>query len=281
VACRRILAEALGGNPEADHMADVVLQREHPTPSFRRSEYGRRFWEDSILKGDFFEAMDAVEVGSSLVNGHMREMEERKRRIYTSVKPDDSLEELNGRFVQYGVGYQYSKEQNRVLKVDSTWMHAEVVTPRSSSSPRKAFEGPAQEFGLALAAFREGRGKDAVTEAVRAVESTAKAILDARGWKYEKGDTIVKLLTALFLNGLVPPELEVVLQRPPYRAHVWAPDNRKQLRPAQPGCGREAHRGEHGRARAPPRGGDDHVPRRGAQVQIVECSFLSVQPTRG
>jgi len=71
----------------------------------------------------------------------------------------------------------------------------------------------AQEFAEAHQAYREalskpGRGKDAVTWAVKAVESTAKAIMDQRHWPYEKGDTIKKLLDKLFEQGLVPSELE-------------------------------------------------------------------------
>jgi hypothetical protein len=207
-ACHRIIREALGG-PGVDAFADAVLGREHPTPSFQRSEYGDYLWEDCIFRGDFLEAMDAIELGSQLVNVNMREMDQDDaRRIYGLVAPDEAIEELNGRFTQHSVGYQFSKELGRIVKVDSTFMHAEVVNPAIVLLAEKQFEGAAQEFGRALAAFREGRGKDAVTEAVRAVESTAKAILDARSWKYEKGDAIVKLLNALFANGLVPPQLQ-------------------------------------------------------------------------
>jgi hypothetical protein len=51
-------------------------------------------------------------------------------------------------------------------------------------------------------------GKEAVANALKSVESTAKAIMDARGWSYEQGDTIKSLLAKLFANGLIPPYLE-------------------------------------------------------------------------
>lgn len=196
------------GGPDADFTADGVLEREHPTPSFGRSEHGQHFWEDCIFGGDFYEAMDAIEVGSQLANGHIRKMDDLLRSVYALSDPDKAIEELNGRFTQHSVGYQFSKERNEIVKVDSTLMHVEVMNPAIILLADQQFEGAAEEFGCALTAWREGRGKDAVTSAVSAVESTAKAILDARGWKYDKSDTIVKLLNALFANGLVPPELE-------------------------------------------------------------------------
>src|SRR5262249_19172762 len=52
-------------------------------------------------------------------------------------------------------------------------------------------------------------GKDAVAWALKALESTAKAICDARGWSYDKNKATAKpLLDKLFEKGLVPPDLE-------------------------------------------------------------------------
>ena len=208
---RIIIAEGFGtpsAKPSMWALANAVLSREHPVPSFAHDpEFP--FWGNCIIHGDFFEAMDAIEFGARVLNVQMRELDENTRRnLYDAVDPDESIEELNGRFTQHGVGYQFSKELNRLVKVDSTLIHAEVVNPAIVLLATKGFEGPAEEFGRALTAWREGRGKDAVASAVSAVESTAKAILDARRWKYDKSDTIVKLLNALFANGLVAPELE-------------------------------------------------------------------------
>lgn len=50
--------------------------------------------------------------------------------------------------------------------------------------------------------------KDAISWAVKALESTVQAICDARGWKYEKTDAVKALLDVAFQNGLVPSEME-------------------------------------------------------------------------
>jgi hypothetical protein len=220
--CVRVLREGLGSHTEVLDVIDSILKRETPTPSFasvrrrREDDYDddTRFFEDAIVYGDFFEAMSAIEVAAFFINTETRKLDPAYRSIYrVKTDPDHALEELNGRFVQAGVGYQFSKEQGRLVRIDSAFMHAEVTAPATALLMEKGFEGAAQEFQKAHEHYRlmaqdPEAGKDAVAWAVKAVESTAKAIMDARGWTYGNGDTIVPLLDKLFSNGLVPTELQ-------------------------------------------------------------------------
>jgi hypothetical protein len=124
-----------------------------------------------------------------------------------------NIADLNARFVECGVGYRFSGEQNRIVRSESEFLHTEVVQPAMQLLLEHGFEGAAQEFAEAHRAYRESvsqpeRGKDAVSWAVKAVESTAKTIMDERGWSYDKKDAIVKLLNKLFSKGLVPADLE-------------------------------------------------------------------------
>jgi hypothetical protein len=208
VACLRIIKEALADEDQLCSDIDAILEREHPVASFedfRRRSGSPSFTEQCIRVGDFLEAMSAIEACALSINVAMRKP---RSALSRASDPDDALTELNVRFQQYGVGYQFSPQTNQFVRINSEHMHAEVVAPAMRLLTEKGFEGPAQEFALAQRAYREGRGKDAVTEAVRAVESTAKAIMIARGWDYEKGDTIKRLLDKLFQNGLVPAELQ-------------------------------------------------------------------------
>src|SRR6266542_6348850 len=217
--CLRTVGQGVWNDAERLDRIDDVLQREHPVPSFTRApilsldgrppRYTERFYEDCIKRGDFYEAMDAVEVAARLINTDVRHA----ARVLTVLKPDDALDEMNGRFVQYGVGYQFSKGHNRFVRVDSTFMHKEVTEPAMTLLTEKGFEGAAQEFDKAHQHYRQmvvdtEAGKDAVAWAVKAVESTAKAIMDARGWPYEKSDAIAKLLTKVVTMGLVPAALQ-------------------------------------------------------------------------
>lgn len=219
--CLRIVGQALERRDALLGRLDRVLQTEHPVPSFaeqRATEQESYEFQFSnapdfhvycIKDGDFDEAMDAIEVAAFFINTEMR-------KEYTSgsdERAEAALEEMNARFTQHGVGYQFSKDQGRFVRVDSTFTHVEVTQPAMSLLTEKGFEGAAQEFQKAHEHYRlmtrdPEAGKDAIAWAVKAVESTAKSIMDARAWPYEKGDTIKKLMEKVFTNGLVPSDLD-------------------------------------------------------------------------
>jgi hypothetical protein len=70
------------------------------------------------------------------------------------------------------------------------------------------FKGPADEFMRAFDHHRKGNNKEAIAEALKAFESTMKAICAARRWAHPPNATAKPLLDILFQNGLVPTELE-------------------------------------------------------------------------
>ena len=43
------------------------------------------------------------------------------------ISPDEAIDELNHRFREHGVGYQY--ESGQIIRVDSEFIHSEVVKP--------------------------------------------------------------------------------------------------------------------------------------------------------
>jgi hypothetical protein len=216
----RIIDRVLGHRDALLGRLDRVLQAEHPVPSFAEQRATEQesyefqflqapgFYVYCVRDGDFDEAMDAIEMAASLINNETR------KEVSGDQRADDALDEMNGRFAQHGVGYQFSKEQDHFVRMDSTLMHREVTQPAMLLLTEKGFEGAAHEFGQAHRFYREAaidpaRGKDAVAWAAKAVESTVKTIMTARGWVYdEKKDTIVPLLDKVFTNGLVPPDLK-------------------------------------------------------------------------
>lgn len=223
LACHRVL---LGALQACWRDVDAIVVPEHPVPSFGCQPdvgtgddpwWGRTpmFFERCLVKGNFLEAMDAIEAGAAVINRNVRALwiltapHSRSRQV----APDDALEELNHRLAEYGVGYQFSKEHGQLVRVDSEFMHKQVTEPALALLTEKGFEGAAQEFDKAHQHYRQmavdpEAGKDAVACAVKAVESTAKAILDARDWDYNaQKDTLVPLLEKLFTNGLVPTDL--------------------------------------------------------------------------
>lgn len=116
---------------------------------------------------------------------------------------DGGIKELNQRFKEHGVGYQY--EAGELLRVDSDLLHVEAVKPALTLLRTSGYEGPRQEFLRAHEHYRHGRHEEALTEALKAFESTMKAICDSKKWSYDKNATAKKLVDACFRNGLIDP----------------------------------------------------------------------------
>ena len=117
-------------------------------------------------------------------------------------KAKAAIEELNLRFKEHGVGYQYDDE---IIRVDSALLHAEAVKPALALLRDAKFKGAEEEFLSAFSHYRKGNYKEALNDALKSLESTMKTICDKRRWGYAKNDTASKLLAVCFDNGLVPP----------------------------------------------------------------------------
>lgn len=218
-----IVRDAVGGQVELLEELGAMLIREHPVPSFspqQDSYMGGRappVVYQCIAFGSTTELLDAVELGFRAVNTVMRTRWENSGRDVGAYKhfngtkqtPDDAIQELNTRFAQHGLGYAFSAEANQLVRMDSQFTQNEIVEPAWHVLHELGFDGPVDEFRRAHKYFRQGDAKDAATWAVKALESTAKAICDERRWKYDKNRATAKpLLDLLFKKGLVPSELE-------------------------------------------------------------------------
>src|ERR1700730_1458779 len=84
----------------------------------------------------------------------------------------------------------YFCEHGVLGRIDSQYLHAEAVQPALGllNEQGKAFSGPTQKFLAAHDAHRKGKGheKEAIANALKAFESTMKAICDARRWTYDR-----------------------------------------------------------------------------------------------
>jgi hypothetical protein len=115
---------------------------------------------------------------------------------------EDAVEELNHRFREQAVGFQL--ENNTIVRVDSAYVHGEIVVPALRLLSGKGFQGALDEFLQAHEYYRNGKTKEAIASASKAFESTLKAICDQRKWAYAKGDTAKNLLDIVVAEGLIP-----------------------------------------------------------------------------
>lgn len=145
--------------------------------------------------------MDAVEL-SFRVADRMGRSYEFLHKSSASERVDKAIEELNARFREHGVGYQYSNGE--ILRVDSEFLHKEAILPALTLLRDKRFRGAQEEFLKAHEHYRRGNSKEALNECLKALESTMKSICERRKWKYDANATAKTLCDSVFAQGLVP-----------------------------------------------------------------------------
>lgn len=151
-------------------------------------------------------ALDVIEAVFTAIDEHIRP---NLQYATTSVSqhPDDAIQDLNRRFREHGIGFYYADGQ--IMRVDSQYIHCEAVKPALALLSEPGFAGPQDEFLRAHKHYREGKYKEAINEALKAFESTLKAICDQRRWHYDKNrDTVKTLIEIVFREELIPPFLQ-------------------------------------------------------------------------
>jgi hypothetical protein len=152
-------------------------------------------------------ALDLIELSFRVIDRRIRTFASYQQAdAYITQSADDAIGELNVRFREHGVGFQYGAGQ--ILRVDSQFVHAQAVKPALELLNERGFEGPAEEFMRAFDHHRKGDNKESVAEALKAFESTMKSICAARKWAHPPNATAKPLMDILFKNGLVPPQME-------------------------------------------------------------------------
>jgi len=161
--------------------------------------------ETFLLREPTTNVLDIVEYSFRLIDGQVRENFDPTGRS-AKQPPDEAIAELNGRFAEHGLGYQYA--DGNILRLDSHFAHAEIVKPALSLLNDADFKGASQEFLRAHEHFRHGRRKEAVAEALKAFESTMKSICSKKKWLAPPNATARPLLDIVFSHGLIPTELK-------------------------------------------------------------------------
>ena len=153
------------------------------------------------------DALDIIELSFRLIDRVVRTIDFYGRATaQIKQEPDDAIEELNDRFREHAIGYQYL--DGILVRLDSQFAHAQIVKPALSLLNAIGFDGPSDEFIRAFDHYRHGRNKEAVSEALKAFESTMKSICDVHKWTRPSNATAKPLLDILFQKGLIPAELE-------------------------------------------------------------------------
>ncbi len=185
-----------------------VLCREYGTfllPGSRESFKARNY----LLELDTFllteqdpeKVLDAIELSFTIIDSATRKLDYLNRRD-ASERADRAIAELNVRFREHGVGYEFNGE---IIRVDSQLLHAATVKPALALLRAPEYAGAQAEFLTAHKHYRHGLTKEALNECLKALESVIKAICAKRGWIYDPNATAKSLIQVLFEKELIPP----------------------------------------------------------------------------
>ncbi|MES2680234.1 MAG: hypothetical protein V4635_10130 [Bacteroidota bacterium] len=151
---------------------------------------------------DVEKVIDVVELTFKVIDRIIGPDQKYTQYCAVKMKPEDAIEELNQRFKEHGVGYQF--DGGEIIRVDTTYTHAEIVKPILTLLWNKKFSGANEEYLKAHEHYRHGRNKECLTECLKSFESVMKVICKEKGWQYNETDTAKKLIQICFHNQLVP-----------------------------------------------------------------------------
>lgn len=126
---------------------------------------------------------------------------------YIKQEPEAAIQELNDRFKEHGVGYQY--ECGNIIRIDSQLVHAEVVKPALRLlGEEECYLGANDEFLVAHDHYRHKRYKECLNECLKSFESLMKSIHKKNNWEYSQNDTASKLIKSILEKELIPNYLQ-------------------------------------------------------------------------
>lgn len=156
-----------------------------------------------FLSTSFDEALDIIDILLHTLDKKARHLDSEKKHTFSIHQaPDDAIDELNHRFREHSIGYKF--EGGELIRIDSQYIHSEVVKPTISLLQEAGFEGAEEEFFKAHKHYRNGEDKEAIVNALKAFESTMKAICEVRGWPYNKTAQAKDLIGIMFDKQLLP-----------------------------------------------------------------------------
>ena len=157
---------------------------------------------------DHEKCLDIIELSFHVIDTYVRQNEFHFRKAEgVTQKPDDAIEELNARFKESGIGYQF--EGGELMRIDSQFIHSEAVKPVLHLLGKdEKYAGANNEFLSAHEHYRHKRYKECLNDCLKSFESLMKAIHEKHSWPYDSGAPAKTLINSCLANKLVPEYLQ-------------------------------------------------------------------------
>jgi hypothetical protein len=151
----------------------------------------------------FFEECEPGQVlGAVRVVMGLIEEASRNRLLDHECNASTVASEVNRRFLEHSVGYQY--QSGRIIVETNSVLHSEVITPALTLLSDPRFAGANEEFLKAHEHYRHGRLGECLVNCLKAFESAMKLICDLKGWTFRSTDTAKSLIEICLANNLIP-----------------------------------------------------------------------------
>jgi len=147
--------------------------------------------------------IDAIEFSFKVIDKWARDYHYRPiRGVVPDKRVDSAINELNIRFRENSIGYQY--ENGKIIRIDSEYLHSEIVKPILELLKSEEFKGVNDEFLNAHEHYRKGENKECLNYCLKSFESMMKSVCRIHDWRFNKNDTAKTLLDICFKNKLIP-----------------------------------------------------------------------------
>lgn len=110
---------------------------------------------------------------------------------------DRLIRELNHRFRENGIGYQFDFNAQRLIPVNSMFTHEQVVRPALAVLTCRDFATANTEFMEAFEDYKKSDFDDCLTKCCACFESVMKIICHKKGWAFDPKDTAAPLIQTI------------------------------------------------------------------------------------
>lgn len=185
-----------------------IICREHGllnlVDSFRRNSAYNQCQSFLLDEKDVLKVLDIIEVSMKVSQAiHETATNTAIRQAGIKQSSSDAIDELNLRFKENGIGYEFLG--NQLFKKDSEYTYQEATIPALILLNEEGFKGAEEEFLNAHKLYKEGQNKEAITEALKSFESTMKTICSKKNWELVgRQKNAAALINTLFSNNLIP-----------------------------------------------------------------------------
>lgn len=175
--------------------------------SYQEYEKEESLFDFFLNTNNYENCLDIIELCFGLINFVVRSDQKTFNYSGSTQDPDNAIEELNTRFRENGLGYQF--ESNEIIRVDSQILHAEVVKPvLQILGSKEEYKGVNDEFLSAHEHYRNQHYKECLVDCLKSFESVMKVIHDMHSWTYNSSDQAKRLIDSCFSNKLIPDYLQ-------------------------------------------------------------------------